>query len=175
MDFGAEVILKWVNVTCQIRYKHRNWERQLNIPLNGKPRAMSILKSQLAWQPVDSVNSVTTSPVQLHACEQRSCLSLLPLDCQEKVQLVGWVKQLFLKKVGKHIAWLTHHNLKGKMNPPTSTWGEERKKAERKEREDREARKPTLGLIETRGRRTITWCVRAHPHSWPGCLSKLSK
>ena len=94
----SEVILKWVNVTCQLEFKNRNWERLQNILLNGKPRALSMVKSQLAWQPVDTVNSVTSSPVQLQAWEQRSCLSLLPLDCQEKVQLVGWVKQLFLKK-----------------------------------------------------------------------------
>ena len=32
------------------------------------------------------------------------------------------------EKGGKHIAWLTHHNLEGKMNPPSCTWGEERSK-----------------------------------------------
>lgn len=107
--------------------------------LKGKPRALSVVKSPLAWQPVDTVNSVTTSPVQLQACEQRSCLSLLPLDCQEKVQLVGWVKQLFLKKKGgKHIAWLTHHNLERKwipLLPPEERRDQTERKAKRKERE----------------------------------------
>lgn len=44
----SEVILKWVNVTCQLEFKNRNWERLQNILLNGKPRALSMVKSQLA-------------------------------------------------------------------------------------------------------------------------------
>lgn len=65
------------------------------------------MKSQLTLQPVDLINSVATSPAQLQACEQRQCLALLPLDCQEKVQ----IQVVISEKDGKHIAWLTHHNL----------------------------------------------------------------
>lgn len=68
---------------------------------NGKARALSIAKFQLAWQPHCRHSH------NLRACEQGSLLSIFPLDVQEKVQFVGWVQQLFLKKVGSILLdWL---------------------------------------------------------------------
>lgn len=81
-----------------------------------KERDLSFVKSQLAWQSVDTLNSATTSAVQLQACKQRHCLSFLPLDCQEIEQLVG-SQTVISEEGGKHIAWLTHHNLEGKWIP----------------------------------------------------------
>lgn len=40
-----------------------------NISMNWRLRVLSIVRSQLAWQPADAANSVTTSPARQHAGE----------------------------------------------------------------------------------------------------------
>lgn len=49
--------------------------------------------------------------MQSQACEHGCCLSILPLEYQDRVQLEGRVEMLFLKKGGWHIAWPTRRNL----------------------------------------------------------------
>lgn len=99
--------------------------------------------------------------MQLQACEQRSCLSLLPVDCQEKVRLGGGVEQLSLgKKKYKSNRLADSSQFGGEMNPPfffpeDITWREKATGKER-ERDKVEAEMRTLGLIETHGRRRIT-------------------
>lgn len=144
-------------------YKNRNWERLQNIPLRSKPRALSIVKSQLAWQPVDTVSShnqssaVTSLWTKTLSLSSPSGLSRETTACRLESNSYFWKR------------WRAHRladssQFGGKTIPPSSNWGEERSyRGRSQEREsvgggggDGVARKRTLGLIETHGRRRIT-------------------
>lgn len=87
----------------------------------------------------------------------KDTLCRLPADCQEKIQLVG-SQTVISKEGGKHIAWLTHHNLEAEwipLLPPEERQDQKQRGAEDGGREAC-AGKRTLGLIETHGRRRIT-------------------
>lgn len=178
MHFGAEVILSG---KCQLSNKVQKQKLRAPAKYSAEWKTRSLVHRKvpvsltacghckLSHNQSSAATSLRTKKLSPHS---PSGLSRESAACRLSQTVIS-------ERGGKPIAWLTHHNLEGKWIPPSSTWGEgrlkEKLRGRREERKDREAGKRTLGLIETHGRWRITWRVRAHPHSWPGCLSKLFK